>query len=268
MKHLPFTKYQGTGNDFIMINQLSGHTFLDGTETEVIQQLCDRRLGIGADGLILLQGATGYDFEMGYFNADGRRGSMCGNGARCAVAFARSLGLHQADYRFLAPDGPHRARASAGQEGWIEVEMVDVRAVEKGNGFFFLDTGSPHYVKFAKDLKAVDIETEGKKVRYSERFAEHGTNVNFASAGRDLPLFVSTYERGVEAETLSCGTGATAAAIAYSLQYGLPEGTPQAIPIMTKGGPLQVRLEQRGDHFCNIWLCGPAVEVFQGALYV
>ncbi|MEQ8702955.1 MAG: diaminopimelate epimerase [Phaeodactylibacter sp.] len=267
MKRIQFSKFQGTGNDFIMINQLT-RKFLDGSETAIIQQLCDRRFGIGADGLILLQSKTGYDFEMDYFNADGRRGSMCGNGARCTIAFARTLGLDQKEYYFYAPDGPHRGRLSPHKDGWIEIEMTDVEHVEQGIDYFFLDTGSPHYVQFVDNLDGLDVEAEGKRIRYGDRFAGQGTNVNFVSAAQNLPLKVNTYERGVEAETLSCGTGVTAAAIAYLIQSEPATASGQTVTIQTKGGQLDVRLEKQGSRFHNIWLCGPAVEVFQGHLYI
>ncbi|MCR9103402.1 MAG: diaminopimelate epimerase [bacterium] len=267
MKLLQFYKYQGTGNDFIMINQMET-TVLDGSETALIQRLCDRRFGIGADGLILLQPKEGYDFEMDYFNADGRRGSMCGNGARCTIAFARSMGLEQSDYYFFAPDGPHRARLSPEKEGWIEIEMSDVQEVEHGQGYYFMDTGSPHYVRFEDKPDTLNIEKEGRQIRYNERFAAKGTNVNFVSASPDLPLQVCTYERGVEAETFSCGTGVTAAAIAYTLQHELTQKAAITIPVETKGGPLEVRMKKKEKGYSKIWLCGPAKEVFQGHLYI
>ena len=265
MKQIPFRKYQGTGNDFIMINQME-HSFLNENAPSLIQRLCDRRFGIGADGLILLQPKDGYDFEMNYFNADGHRGSMCGNGARCTVAFARSLGLEQKSYHFFAPDGAHRARLSQTQKDWIEIEMTAVEEIEQNEDFLFLDTGSPHYIRLVEDPAQIDIEKEGRRVRYNERFKSEGTNVNFVSAGTELPLIVHTYERGVEAETLSCGTGVTAAAIAYVVKHNLSDQLPITVPIQTKGGQLEVRLDRKTSGFCNIWLCGPAVEVFRGHL--
>lgn len=267
MKLLQFYKYQGTGNDFIMINQMKA-TVLDGSETALIKRLCDRRFGIGADGLILLQPKQGYDFEMDYFNADGHRGSMCGNGARCTVAFARSLGLEQSNYYFFAPDGPHRARLSLKKEGWFEIEMSDVLKVERGQDYFFMDTGSPHYVRFEETLHALNVEKEGRHIRYNEQFAATGTNVNFVSAAPSLPLQVFTYERGVEAETLSCGTGVTAAAIAYTLRHKLLDEPGITIPVQTKGGILEIRMDKKEERYSKIWLCGPAEEVFQGHLYI
>lgn len=267
MKTIQFAKYQGTGNDFIMINQLD-HEYLDGSETATIKRLCDRRFGIGADGLILLREKAGYDFEMDYFNADGHRGSMCGNGARCTVAFARSLNLQKSDYSFFAPDGPHRARVSMENKDWIEIEMADVQKIEYNETHYFLDTGSPHYVRFIDRLNELDVEQAGKQVRYSPRFAEQGTNVNFVSASSRLPLFVRTYERGVEAETLSCGTGVTAAAIAFTIQHEHSTDAPQTISIQTLGGQLEVRLKKEKAGYVDIWLCGPAVEVFKGQLHL
>lgn len=268
MTQINFSKYQGTGNDFIMINQLNGR-FFDGSETAVIQRLCDRRFGIGADGFILLNSKDGYDFEMDYFNADGHRGSMCGNGARCTIAFARSLGIKQAEYSFFAPDGPHKARRHAKRSDWIEIEMATVHEIENGGDYFFMDTGSPHYIQFVDTLDGLDVEQQGKAIRYNTRFKEKGTNVNFVSTHPGQPILVNTYERGVEAETLSCGTGVTAAAIAYTLQQTPSGDADHTVPIQTKGGALEVRLSgDRKGGFKNIWLAGPAEEVFRGQFHL
>lgn len=262
MNTIPFYKYHGTGNDFIMVDQRS-ERYLDGSEQPLIARLCHRQFGVGADGLILLQLREGYDFEMVYFNADGRPSSMCGNGARCTVAFANSLGIQQEEYYFLAPDGPHRAKQQT--NGWTEVEMAPVDHMESGEGFYFLDTGSPHYVRFVEDIDEVDAVREGRAVRYSERFRAEGTNVNFV-ARKDKGIAVATYERGVENETLSCGTGVTAAALATAVVANGPKGK-HRVPVSTKGGQLEVRFAdtERGG-FDNIWLCGPAQYVFQGSL--
>lgn len=257
---LPFYKYHGTGNDFIMVDQRHNR-HLKGDEQTLIARLCHRHFGIGADGLILLQLRDGYDFEMVYFNSDGRPSSMCGNGARCTVAFANALGIHKTDYHFLAPDGPHRARQRA--NGWIEIEMKPVGSIEAGEGFYYLDTGSPHYIRFVPDVDKVDVVQEGQTVRYAERFRAEGTNVNFV-AQQNNHLNVATYERGVEDETLSCGTGVTAAALAAAQESNMPAGT-HCSPVWTKGGQLEVCFEREPTGgFRNIWLCGPAQYVFQG----
>lgn len=260
MPNIPFSKYQGAGNDFILIAQHQKR-FLSRQDGEVIRRLCHRRFGIGADGLILLQACGGYDFEMLYFNADGGEGSMCGNGGRCIVAFARQLGLIGESCRFLAVDGPHEARLRP--DGWVELRLGDVASVEKGPAYYFLNTGSPHYVSFVDDLSAVDVCREGRAIRYSERFRREGTNVNFVQA-LDDGIAVATYERGVEDETLACGTGVTASAIAAYLRA--PSPGPQTIPIRAKGGLLEARFEPKGDGFTNIWLCGPAEMVFEGVV--
>lgn len=243
-----------------MIDNRGAHP-LDPTDEARINRLCDRRFGIGADGLILLEEHFDYDFEMIYFNADGLPGSMCGNGGRCAVAFAHFLGMIGSTTRFLAVDGPHEARLT-GQD-WVELKMGEVRSVESGGDYYFMDTGSPHYVVFVDDLEGMDVVGHGRAIRYSERFREKGTNVNFVQI-TDEGISVATYERGVEDETLSCGTGVTAAAMAYHLQA--PENERRTVDIRAKGGELQVRFQPKGDGFTDVWLCGPAVRVFEGKL--
>ncbi len=257
-----FHKYQGTGNDFIMIDQRNTHYLKRGNVTK-IERLCDRRFGIGADGLILLQRHDDYDFEMIYFNADGNESSMCGNGGRCIVAFANRLGIIEDKTRFLAIDGEHEAIVRP--DGWIELKMTDVPDVESGTGFFYLNTGSPHYVKFVDNMKMVNVVEDGRAIRNSTRFALEGTNVNFVQP-KGNSIAVATYERGVEDETLSCGTGVTAAAIAYYLQADDKART--RIPIQSKGGNLEVRFEPDGNGFKNIWLCGPAAFVFRGEVEI
>lgn len=262
MNTLPFYKYHGTGNDFVMIDQRQEH-YLDGSEQALIARLCHRHFGIGADGLILLQLLDGYDFEMVYFNSDGRPSSMCGNGARCTVAFAHALGIQQDHYHFLAPDGPHQARLP--RENWVEVEMKSVGSIDAGEGFYFVDTGSPHYVRFVTDVAPIDTVQEGRAVRYSERFRAEGTNVNFV-AKKGAGLQISTYERGVEDETLSCGTGVTAAAIAAAHDSGLAAGAYRTA-VDAKGGQLEVRFRKTDEaQYEDIWLCGPAQEVFVGRI--
>lgn len=257
---LPFFKYQGTGNDFILIDNRST-ALLERKDTAIIRQLCDRRFGIGADGLILLQDKEGYDFEMVYFNADGAESTMCGNGGRCIVAFARYLGIVSDRAHFLAIDGPHEAIVR--DEHWVELKMSDVPQVLVEDEHFELNTGSPHYVTFVEDVDDIDVVNNGQAIRYAEKYRKEGINVNFVEKTAD-GIFVLTYERGVEAETLSCGTGVTAAAIAYHLDR--PDGSRLRVPITTKGGQLEVRIEPIGDGFQNIWLCGPTKMVFQGQL--
>lgn len=262
MKKIPFYKYEGTGNDFVMVDQRQEH-YLTRQDTKLVSQICDRRFGIGADGLILLQKVDGYDFEMVYFNSDGRESSMCGNGGRCIAAFANFLGAAGDHCRFLAIDGPHEATVN---DDWVELKMADVKEVEMGDGSFVLNTGSPHYVVFVEDLSDMNIVDSGQVIRYSDRFRKDGINVNFVEKTAE-GIEVATYERGVEDETFSCGTGVTAAAISFLLAN--PDSKSNEIPIKTKGGNLKVRLIRKKEGgFENIWLCGPAKQVFSGEYYL
>lgn len=255
-----FHKYQGTGNDFILIDNRDKKISLS---TEQINYLCDRRFGIGADGLMLLELTDGYDFKMVYYNSDGRESSMCGNGGRCISAFAKSLGLVEDHAKFLAVDGPHESTFS---DGWVSLGMCDVQGIEKIGNDFYLNTGSPHYVQIVDNIDTIDVFSEGQKIRYNERFKAAGTNVNFIQKKGEV-LFVRTYERGVEDETYSCGTGVTAAAlIAGHLNLFDHKGI---CHIQTPGGKLQVRYEQgENNSFKNIFLEGPATFVFEGEVEI
>lgn len=254
---LPFYKYHGTGNDFILVDDRAKAFPAD--NAELIAHLCDRRFGIGADGLMLLRKHPSYDFEMVYFNSDGRYGSMCGNGGRCISRFAADIGAVTKDHvRFLASDGPHEAIIGPGT---IKLKMADVEEIETGEGYFWLNTGSPHYVKLEMNVPELDVYTKGRKIRYSDRYAKEGTNVNFVEAGPD-GIFVRTYERGVEDETFSCGTGVTASALVASL-VGVA-GASKTCKVKTRGGNLLVHFERAGQGFKNIWLEGPAAYVFKG----
>ncbi|HTF02801.1 MAG TPA: diaminopimelate epimerase [Bacteroidia bacterium] len=254
---LPFAKYHGTGNDFVLVDDRS-KTF-PADNAELIAHLCDRRFGIGGDGLMLLRKHATLDFEMVYFNADGKYGSMCGNGGRCISRFAADIGAVAKDHvHFMATDGPHEAIIG---KNTIKLKMADVTEVEAGEGFFWLNTGSPHYVKFELNVPELDVYTKGRKIRYNDRFAKEGTNVNFVEAGPD-GIFVRTYERGVEDETFSCGTGVTASALIASI-IGVA-GAGKSCKVRTKGGNLLVHFEKIGQGFKNIWLEGPAAFVFKG----
>jgi diaminopimelate epimerase len=254
---LSFSKYHGTGNDFILVDDRS-KTF-PADNAELIAHLCDRRFGIGADGLMLLRNHPDYDFEMVYFNADGNMSSMCGNGGRCISRFAADIGAITKDHiQFLAIDGMHEAIIGPQT---IKLKMKDVEEVEAGEGFFWLDTGSPHYVKLEMNVAELDVYSKGRKIRYNDRFAKEGTNVNFVEAGPD-GIFVRTYERGVEDETFSCGTGVTACALVASL-VGVA-GAAKSCKVKTRGGNLLVHFEKNGKGFKNIWLEGPATYVYKG----
>lgn len=269
---MKFWKYQGAGNDFIMLDQRENQ-WVGRSDTALIEQLCDRRFGIGADGLILLQNLPGYDFEMVYFNADGRESTMCGNGGRCIAAFAQHLGIVGKRCRFMAIDGEHEAIISppspdngVGLIFQVELKMNDVKQVEKQGEAYILNTGSPHYVRYVENLEKTDMVAEGRAVRYSERWKNEGINVNFVSETPDRLRFyqIRTYERGVEDETLACGTGAVAAAIAIFLSEGGKSGG-FAIALKARGGDLVVNCFANGDgSFSNIRLHGPAVCVFEG----
>lgn len=256
---LPFSKYQGTGNDFVIIDNRDGSISLSQTQVAFI---CDRRFGIGADGLMLLGTATGYDFSMTYYNADGTEGTMCGNGGRCLVQFAYDNGIQNEDYLFIAIDGPHEARIH--NNGWVHLKMSDVNAIEIGDHFFVTNTGSPHYIKWVEKVQELNVYEAGKQIRYNDRFKKEGINVNFVEY-QEAYLFVRTYERGVEDETFSCGTGVTAAAIVSCLDK---EGE-HTVQIQTLGGKLAVSFNNKGgNHFDQIWLKGPGSFVFKGNIHL
>ncbi len=259
---ISFSKYHGTGNDFILLDNRQGEYNL--TENE-IAFLCDRHFGIGADGLILLGLIKGYDFSMTYFNSDGRESTMCGNGARCITRFAQSLGLIKEKARFTAIDGEHFSEIIPSDgDTVIRVRMKDTRIISDSEEGIFLDTGSPHFVLFADQVREMDVNARGRVIRYDESFGKAGTNVNFAQI---IPegLYVRTYERGVENETLSCGTGVTASAIAFAFISGDSGGKTM---VRTPGGDLVVNFKQHGEAFSDVWLQGPALFVFSGEMVI
>ena len=257
-----FSKYQGTGNDFILIDNRDRS--FPSENISLVEKMCDRRFGIGCDGLMLLENEEGFDFKMRYFNSDGREGSMCGNGGRCIVAFAWKLGIIKDKVHFIAVDGEHFADVSHDDKQLIvKLQMQDVLEIENGDDFYFLNTGSPHYTKFIERHANFDTVTNGKAIRYNDRFKDEGTNVNFIS-GAGNHIQVSTYERGVEDETYSCGTGVVASCISAKLQFKPKDNH---FYVKTKGGNLEVGFDHKGDQqFENIWLKGPATFVFDGKL--
>jgi diaminopimelate epimerase len=253
-------KYQGTGNDFIIIDNRLKNIILT---TENINWLCDRRFGIGADGLMLLEFQERLDFKMVYYNSDGNESSMCGNGGRCITAFAKRLGIIENTAKFMAIDGLHDAKI---EDEFVSLKMNEVKQIEVNDDYFYLNTGSPHYVKFVSDIDNYDVFTEGKKIRYNERFNSEGTNVNFIQKNEN-ELVVRTYERGVENETLSCGTGVTAAALVAALTGNC--SSKNNCSVKTLGGKLNVRFEKvLESNFYNIWLEGPAVFVFKTSIKI
>jgi diaminopimelate epimerase len=256
---IAFNKYQGTGNDFIIIDNRNG--LFNPANTILINKLCDRRFGIGADGLILISLHDEFDFEMMYFNSDGNVGSMCGNGGRCTADFALKRGIAGPKQIFFAFDGPHEAEI---RNDIVRLQMSDVKGITKVNGNYFINTGSPHYIRFVKNVKELDVFNEGKKLRYSDDFKPGGTNVNFVEITKD-GIFVRTYERGVEDETLSCGTGVTASAIASVLSGHFDSNS---IDVRTLGGKLSVEFKINKDKVTDIRLSGPATFVFEGVIEV
>ncbi|MGI8636031.1 MAG: diaminopimelate epimerase [Segetibacter sp.] len=255
--NIQFYKYQGTGNDFVILdNRNKEHNKLT---TAQIKLMCDRRFGIGADGLMLLNLADGYDFEMKYYNADGGESSMCGNGGRCLVKFAHDIGITKTAYHFIAVDGPHEA--SFANNDWVKIKMKDVNAMDEDSGNRVVDTGSPHYVKIVDDVKHLNVFEEGRRIRNSKKFKQEGINVNFVEVERGH-IYVRTYERGVENETYSCGTGVTASALACAHNTGFNN-----VSVQTPGGELAVEFKKdEKDRFSNIWLSGPATFVFKGEI--
>jgi len=258
---IQFYKYQGTGNDFVIIdNRNNEYNFLS---AEQIRRICDRRFGVGADGLMLLNEKTGYDFEMKYYNADGKESSMCGNGGRCMTLFAYHLGIHRDKYKFLAVDGEHEAEIDT--DGIISLKMKDVKTLKKFHSDFILDTGSPHYVKLVSGITDMDVYKKGHELRYSKDFEEEGINVNFVEQVDDDKIIVRTYERGVEDETYSCGTGVVASAlICFHNENGFNE-----VGVKTLGGNLSIEFNRVEEGVYNdIWLCGPAEKVFEGSFEI
>lgn len=251
-----FNKYQGTGNDFVIIDNRS--QFFPKTDTNLIALLCDRKFGVGGDGLILLEEHPTVDFRMVYFNADGRESSMCGNGGRCLVAFAKALGIIDSKTSFEAIDGMHEAEIT---EGIVHLKMQDVYEIKTTPQYSFLDTGSPHHVEMTTNLKTLDVKSAGAVIRYGDLYGTEGCNINFVHQLGATDFAVRTYERGVEDETLSCGTGVTAVALAMHRQ-GIT--TAKEITLTVEGGQLQVRFEPTATGYEEVYLVGPAQLVFKG----
>jgi diaminopimelate epimerase len=258
---LHFSKYHGTGNDFIILDNLAGNPVPGSGE---IAFLCNRHLGIGADGLMIVEKKKGFDFNLRYFNSDGLESSMCGNGGRCVTAFAHKSGIIRNRARFYAADGTHEAEILNGNstEWLVKLKMKNAVFGSKFDDGCFIDTGSPHFVKFVDSVENVNVREAGKILRHDRRFAPEGTNVDFAEAN-EKGIFVRTYERGVEDETLSCGTGVTATALVSAF---LDPGHAGSYRIKTPGGLLGVSFQREGVKFSDIFLEGPARFVFTGQI--
>lgn len=252
---MKFYKYQGTGNDFVMIDNRDNS--FPKNDVSHIAHLCDRRFGIGADGLILLENDDQTDFRMVYYNSDGNESSMCGNGGRCIVAFAKMLGIIENQTTFIATDGLHFATIEGDV---VSLQMKDVEEIKVSDNYVFLDTGSPHHVEFVEDLSHFDVKTQGAKIRYGELYGEKGSNVNFVKQIDEKTFAIRTYERGVEDETLSCGTGATAVAIAM---FELGKTTSKEVEIQVQGGELTVSFNKTNT-YNSVFLKGSAQFVFDG----
>ncbi len=252
---MDFFKYQGTGNDFVIIDNRN----LDFKKnTENVAQLCDRRFGIGADGLILLENDDHSDFKMVYYNSDGNESTMCGNGGRCIVAFAHFLKIFETKTTFQAIDGLHQAEI---KDGIVKLKMINVETISRDQDAYVTNTGSPHFVAYVENLKEYNVYENGNKIRNSATYAQEGINVNFVEQTGENQIFVRTYERGVEDETYSCGTGVTACALTFMLEHSTSE-----VSVKTLGGNLKVYAEKQNTSFENIWLEGPAKQVFSGKI--
>lgn len=253
-----FYKYQGTGNDFILIDDRTNVFPIK--DVSLIGKLCDRRFGIGADGLILIQNAAASDFKMVYFNADGNESTLCGNGARCTIAFANFLNCIKDRTTFEAVDGLHSAHIDG---DIISLQMHDVNEIQAFENHTFLDTGSPHHVQMVEELKTFDVYANGKRIREGSPYYKAGTNVNFVEQLAKDQFAIRTYERGVEDETLSCGTGATAVALAM---HQNKKTTATKIKINVQGGILEIQFETTDKGYSQIFLSGPAEQVYSGTI--
>jgi diaminopimelate epimerase len=258
---LEFYKYQGAGNDFVMIDNRSG--FFPKENTQLIAHLCDRRFGIGGDGLILLENDSDTDFKMVYYNSDGNQSSMCGNGGRCLVAFAKDLEVIEDKTTFVATDGLHHATFE--DNGLVSLQMIDVPAIDIKKDYSFLNTGSPHHVQMVEDLEHYNVKENGASIRYGELYGAAGSNINFVKKIDNTTFALRTYERGVEDETLACGTGATAVAIAMN---ATGQTDANEINVNVEGGKLVVSFDKNQNGFTNVFLKGPAEFVFKGTIEV
>ncbi|WP_395054378.1 diaminopimelate epimerase [Flavobacterium sp.] len=256
---MKFYKYQGTGNDFVIID--NRQEFFPKENIQLIEKLCDRRFGIGADGLILLENHQEYDFKMVYYNSDGNQSSMCGNGGRCIVAFAKFLKVIENSAIFIAIDGLHNATILENEI--VSLQMQNVSQIKITSDYTFLNTGSPHHVTLVNDLQNYDVKNNGAKIRNSSLYGNEGSNVNFVHQLSQNHFALRTYERGVEDETLSCGTGATATAIAM---HATGKTDSSSINLDVQGGKLKVTFDKTNNSYENVFLIGPATFVFEGEI--
>jgi diaminopimelate epimerase len=255
--NLNFYKYQGTGNDFVMIDNRA-KTFPK-ENIKIISHIADRHFGIGADGIILIENDEQFDFKMTYFNADGSE-TFCGNGGRCAVAFAKYLKIIDTETTFIAFDGEHFATI---KNGIISLKMIDVDEIKVTEKSVFAYTGTQHHVELVKDLNEYPVFKKGRKIRNS--YKEPGSNINFVQQIDESTFRVRTYEKGVEDETLACGTGVTAVAIAM---HKTNKTNSNLISLPVEGGILEVSFTEENGVYKNVFLKGPAKFVFKGSIIV
>ena len=260
MKTIKFHKYQGAGNDFIIID--NRNELFPKNQAQLIEKLCNRKFGIGADGLILLENSTEFDFKMVYYNSDGNESTMCGNGGRCIVAFANKLKLFENETTFEAIDGMHFASI---EDGIVELQMSDIKDIQYHQNHYFVDSGSPHHIILTTHINLCNVISEGRKIRNGAPYFEQGVNVNFVEKVTEKHFKIRTYERGVEDETLACGTGATAVAIAM---YDAKMTNYSTLLIETLGGNLEVSFQKEGNQYTNVFLKGPATFVFNGEIII
>ena len=256
---IKFQKFQGTGNDFIIINNME--MLFPSNNNQLIKKLCDRKFGIGADGLIIIRNHDKFDFEMFYFNSDGMQGSLCGNGSRCALAFGINNNLLKNKVVFKAIDGIHTAKAES--NNIFSLSFKDVKTIKRDKNALFLDTGSPHYVELVESIDDINVRAKGSLIRNSNRYKNNGVNVNFFKIIGPDTIKIRTYERGVEDETLSCGTGAVASSIAFHF-LGLTKF--DKLKVETPGGTLAVEFKFNSGIYKDIYLKGPAEKVFSGKI--
>jgi diaminopimelate epimerase len=252
-----FYKYHGTGNDFVLIDNRS--LFFDKKNNELISKLCSRHIGVGSDGLILLENDDLHDFKMIYFNSDGMETSMCGNGGRCIISFAKKLNIINDKTNFLAIDGPHEGFIN---NDVIKIKMNNVSEIKEIYDGCLLDTGSPHFVKFCSSTSNINVVETGRELRNKKEISKNGVNINFTEIIDNSSINVRTYERGVEDETLSCGTGVIASALSAHKQGFVNSNR---VKIVTRGGNLFVSFDYN-NIYENIWLEGPAIEVYKGQI--
>ena len=255
---IKFSKYNGAGNDFIIIDNRNDNINYN---SSLIKNICDRNFGIGGDGLIIIKNSISSDFEILHYTSDGNLGSLCGNGSRCAIAFAYQNNIIDKNTVFEAFDGVHEAEIIS--DGLIKMEMKINSDIIQNKYGTWLDTGSPHLVIEKENTDKLDVNLEGSLIRYNDHYKREGVNVNFVEKLSNETFKIRTYERGVENETLACGTGSTASAICMNY---LGKSNSNIITMKCQGGDLKVQFNSKDKDFTNISITGPANLVFEGQI--